>query len=86
MKVAGRRFGQLINIRDSRGWMVPREGTTRRAIYDGLVLGLSIGELAEGLGITRDAAWQHKDCITNWGQVHEYRRAGEMRELEECEG
>lgn len=86
MKIQGRQVGQLRNDRDARNWMVPREGTRRRGVYDGMVLGLSLREIADGLGITWDAAWQHKEVITNWGRVYENRRARELMELEGCEG
>lgn len=83
MKPAGRRRGQLVNKRDARGWAIPRSGTKRRGVYDGLVRGLSVSEIAEGLDISPDAVWSHKEYIAGWRRVHERRRAYELRE---CEG
>lgn len=71
----GRRIDQIVNPRDERGWKVPRPGTTRRAVYDGLVLGLSLRELADGLGLRYEAARSHKKSIVNWQNVNRWRRA-----------
>lgn len=68
----GRATGQLMNPRDCRGWMIPREGTKRRAVYDALCAGLSRVDL----GLSK-AAWdQHRRCIVSAEKVWAWRRAG----------
>ena len=78
MKPRGRRPGQLANPRDANGWMIPRPGTRRRAVYDALCAGLSWVEL----GMCRHAFNTHKAYIVRWEKVHVWRKVGELRELQ----
>lgn len=59
-------LGQLMNPRDERGWMVPREGTKRRQIYDALVAGKRAGEIMREMGMGRKAYNSHRYFITCW--------------------
>lgn len=56
----GRRLNQKINARDERGWRIPREGTTRRLVYDRLVAGQKVVPIAEALGLSKQAVTMHK--------------------------
>lgn len=76
MRPEGRLIGQLVNPRDGRGWKIPKEGTIRRGVYNGLVLGLSAQEIATGLRISRKAVLAHKASIVNWKRFNEWRRIG----------
>jgi hypothetical protein len=71
----GRKIGQLQNERDERGWMIPRAGTRRRAVYDALVLGISAAEICEALSMGRDAFATHKASIVRWQKVNRWRSA-----------
>ena len=66
----GRKIGQIVNPRDERGWMIPKPGTVRRAVYNALVAGLSQVE-----GLNMDAFYTHKQAIVGWRKVQEWRRA-----------
>lgn len=74
MRRPGRLIGQLVNPRDERGWMIPRQGTIRRSVYNGLVLGLSLWELSEALEISHDAVEAHVASIQRTDKVNEWRR------------
>jgi hypothetical protein len=75
MSVRGRKIGQLQNERDERGWMIPRQGTRRRAVYDALVLGKDASEICGSLAMRREAFATHKAYIARWQKVHRWRRA-----------
>lgn len=50
-----RRLGQNICPRDEEGWRVPHKGTASRQVYDLLVLGLSVDQIAARL--KRSPSW-----------------------------
>lgn len=75
-----RRPGQLQNPRDERNWMIPREGTIRRAVYDALTAGRSINEICASLEITRRACEAHKAYIVNWQKRHVWRSVSMQRD------
>ena len=83
MTARGRKPGQLQNPRDARGWMIPREGTRRRAVYDALVAGNSPAEVCAALNMGKRAFDAHKAYIVRWAKVHVWRNAAaiEMRAL-----
>lgn len=58
-----RRLGQNICPRDEEGWRVPHKGTASRQVYDLLVLGLSVDQIAARL--KRSVSWArvHKRAI-----------------------
>jgi FixJ family two-component response regulator len=60
----GRKLGQTANPRDERGWMVPRTGTKRRAVYDLLVVGKRRKDICAAVGITKTAYKKHRAYIT----------------------
>lgn len=60
---AGRRVGQKINPRDERGWMIPREGTIRRKIYDLMVQGKRGKAIWATIGISHASFVTHRQCI-----------------------
>lgn len=66
----GRKPGQIVNPRDERGWMIPREGTVRRRVYDALCAGSNQID-----GMTQRAFSTHKANIVNWPKVREWRTA-----------
>jgi FixJ family two-component response regulator len=71
----GRKVGELQNQRDERGWMIPRAGTRRRAVYDALVAGGCASEICATLSLSRRAFDSHKAYIARWGKVQRWRRA-----------
>ncbi|MCK1541425.1 hypothetical protein IVB12_05390 [Bradyrhizobium sp. 179] len=75
MSDRGRKLGQLQNQRDERGWMIPREGTRRRAVYEALVAGKTASEICEALLMGRSAFATHKAYIVRWQKVHRWRSA-----------
>jgi hypothetical protein len=75
VSVRGRKIGQLQNERDERGWMIPREGTRRRAVYDALILGKDATAICESLSMGLGAFATHKAYIARWQKVHRWRRA-----------
>lgn len=76
----GRKPGEIQNPRDERGWMVPREGTLRRRVYDAMVAGLPTQVASSKLGIPASHYRAYRQCIVSWKKVGEWRVAGEMGE------
>lgn len=75
MSARGRKVGQLQNARDERGWMIPRAGTRRRAVYDALVAGVDAAEICASLSMGRRAFATHKASIVRWHKVNRWRSA-----------
>ena len=73
----GRKIGALQNARDERGWMIPREGTLRRAIYDAMVANEGPAAVRQRLNLSGAAYAQHRSVIVNWGTINARRRAAE---------
>lgn len=62
----GRKVGEIVNVRDDRGWRVPRIASLRRKVYDGLRDDRPIQQIAAELGITVRAAKNHRTQIIKW--------------------
>jgi hypothetical protein len=75
VSIRGRKIGELQNERDERGWMIPREGTRRRAVYDGMIAGKDADVICESLSMRRTAFKAHAAYIARWQKVHRWRRA-----------
>lgn len=65
-----RQLGQIMNPRDERGWMVPREGTKRRQVYDALVMGRRASEIMQLARLGRAAYDNHRYFIMHWEKAN----------------
>jgi hypothetical protein len=65
-----RQLGHLMNPRDERNWMIPREGTQRRRIYDALVSGKRAGLIMQELGLSRRTYNSERYFITSWAKAN----------------
>lgn len=81
------KLGQLMNPRDERGWMIPRQNTKRRQVYDALKAGKRPIEIMKELNLSRPAFNSHRHFITSekanaaayavkMGIMRTYRRVG----------
>lgn len=78
------RLGQIMNRRDERNWMVPRQGTVRRKVYEALIAGKPAGLIMKELGLSRASYNSHRHCIVSWEcanrnsyKVRTFRRYGD---------
>lgn len=69
----GRKLGQIVNPRDERGWMVPREGTTRRRVYDLMVQGKRGREIWVTLNISHTSYVTHRQNIIRTARLNAQR-------------
>lgn len=64
------KLGRKIRKRDARGWLIPRDGTMRRRVYDLLVTHKNLGFIQKTLGISYAGAVMHKRCIVKSDRVN----------------
>lgn len=71
----GRKLGEFVNARDERGWMIPKEGTLRRRVYEAMRSGNPRRAICTALGISLDVYDAHRAYIVNWRVVQARRNA-----------
>jgi len=70
MAKRGRRIGQTVNVRDERGWMIPRAGTVRLRVYNMMVQGKGVAEIHKALRISYAVCLMHQRHITQTARVN----------------
>ena len=66
----GRKEGENQNPRDQRGWMIPKEGTIRRKVYDLMVMGFTPQHICEELHMSKVLFAVNRHYIQNADRVN----------------
>jgi hypothetical protein len=61
----GRKIGTKLNLRNEKGWSIPKPGTLRRKVYDMLMEGLSVKAIADRMKWSKRYAEQVIYIIRN---------------------